>query len=285
MSQKIRLVVDSAADFPSATTVERYRITLVPQIIQFGGEKFKDGLEMDAEGFFRHLSHDVPSPSIHAPSVEDFIQAYSQLHQSTDQIISLHPSRYLSASFERAKQAAQALMGRCDIMVLDSQTTSVGLGLLAEMAARTAETTTSLDDAVRILRGAVHRIYSIFHVETMDYIQRHGLLGEAQAILGAMLGIKPFLTIEDGKLLTMEKVRSRSQAVDRLVEFVLEFEKIERMVILQSSPFNSELVRLLQERLNTEYGRRNFTSTLYGPALASVLGTDATGIVVLEYDY
>lgn len=280
--RKIRIVIDSAADFASPAIVGRFGMTIVPQTIYFGEDHYQEQLEMDAEKFFQYISHDVPYPRLSAPSVEAYITIFKKLCTSTDQIISLHSSRYLSQSFHNAKEAAENLLGRCEIAVIDSQTTSAGLGLLAEYAAQVAETTTSLDEAVRMIRGAISRTYCIFYVDTLDYIQKSGLLGEAQAVLGTMLGIKPFLTIESGELMTMEKARSRSQAIDKLVEFATEFMAIDKLLILQSSPFTTESVRQLQERLAAELGKRNFANLLYGPTLASYLGPDATGIFILE---
>ena len=283
--KKIRIVVDSAADFPVSSVVARSQITVVPHTIHFAGEKFVDGEEMDAERFFQHISHDVPYPKLHAPTVEQFTQVYTDLAQTTDQIVSLHTTHTLSQSWENAKQAADSMLGRCEIAVLDAQTTAVGLGLLAEATAKAVIDIDRIEDAVRFVRGAIGRIYSVFYVDTLDYIQHSGLLGEAQAVLGTMLNIKPFLTIEGGHLTTMEKVRTRSQAVDKLVEFVTEFDDIERLVIVQNSPFMTEAVRLLQDRLAAELSQRNFPMMLYGPMLASYLGPDATGVIVLEREY
>jgi DegV family protein with EDD domain len=282
-AKKIRIVVDSAADFPAISTVSRYKISVVPQTIHFGSsETYTEGSEMDAEAFFRRLSHNAPYPSLQAPSVEQFLQIYAELSQTTDKIISVHTSRHISDAWRNAKQAAETLKGHCEIAVIDSQTTSAGLGLLAEVAARAAETTQGLEDAVRVVRGTVDRLYSVFYVDTLAFIQKKGLIGEAQSILGTMLGIKPFLTIEEGQVAIMEKVRTRSQAVDKLVEFVLEFEEIEKLVILQNSPFTTEAVRMLQDRLASSLGRRAYPTILYGPTLASYLGPDGTGVVVLE---
>jgi len=284
MARSIGIVVDSAVDFPNPTTHEQVRI--VPHRIKFGAEEYLDGVDMTTKDFFRYISHDVPLPVLEAPSEEDFAAVYAELSAHTDKIISLHTTTALSDSFKNAKRAAEAFMGRCEIAVLDSLTTSVGLGLLTEVAVKTASTTHSLDDALRVLRGTLERIYSIYYVDTLDYIRHRELLGEAQSILGTMLGIKPFLTIENGRLLTMEKVRTRPQAVDKLVEFVTEFEEIEKVVILQNSPFTTEAVRSLVDRLNAEYSKTlNYPTILYGAMLASYLGPDATGVVVLERQY
>lgn len=280
---KIRIVVDSAADFPSSSMIHRHGIVVVPQRIDFGAESYLERVEMDAESYSRHISRDdLPVPKIISPTVEQYTEVYTRLAYDTDKVISLHHSRAMGSSWDNAKIASQSVMGRCDVAVIDSKTTSAGLGMLAELAAQAVEQGESYDEVVRMVRGAVSRTYCIFYVDTLKTIQRHGLIGEAQAVLGAMLGIKPFLTIEDGVLLTMEKVRSRAQAVDKLVEYVAEFEAIDKLIIVQNSPFTTEAVRILQDRLAAHLSRRNFPALLYGPTLASFLGPDATGLFILE---
>ncbi|NJL95278.1 MAG: DegV family protein [Anaerolineae bacterium] len=278
----IRVVVDSAADFAVPTLPQRYGMTIVPGRISFGSEVYMDGAPMHAEAFFKRASREDVTPRALPPSVEDYEAVFGRLAQSTDQILSLHTSAHLNASWQNAKAAAQSFLGRCDIAVIDSQTTTAGLGMLAEHAARAAEKIDTLDTLVRQVRGTIGRIYSIFYVDSLTYIKENAILSEAQAILGTMLGIKPFLTIEEGHLITMEKVRTRTQAIDKLVEFVLEFTQVEQLVILQSSPFVGEGVRQLTERLNLELGKREWPIILYGPTLACLLGMEATGLAVME---
>lgn len=281
---RIRVVVDSSADFASLSVLERHNIVMVPGAIHFGDDTFIDRVEMEPEAFLKRMGETAHLPTVSAPSAQQYADVFARLNRETDKIISLHNSRALSNSYQNGKMASQTLLGRCDIAVIDSMTTSAGLGLLAEAAAKMAERTQSMDDVVRIIRGVVSRIYSIFYVDTLSTLQQRELLGEAQSIIGTMLGIKPFLTIEDGHLITMEKVRTRSQAVDKLVEFVMEFTAIEKLVILQHSPFMSDAVRLLQDRLAAELSQRNFPTVIYGATLGALLGTDATGVVVMERD-
>lgn len=262
--------------------VERYGITIARNRIHFGSETYVDSTEMDADHFFKRASREDVYPHITPPTVEQYIEIFTRLSRETDKIISLHASRSLNNSWQNAKTAMETLLGRCQIEVIDSQTTSAGLGLLAEITAKTIEQTPNMDEVVREIRGAIGRIYSIFYVDTLDYIKHQTLIGEAQAMLGSMLGIKPFLTIEDGHLITMEKARTRSQAVDKLVEFVLEFGSVDQVIILQNSPFMTESVRMLQDRLAAELGKRDFPTILYGPTLGCALGLDATGVVVVE---
>lgn len=280
---KVRIVTDSSVQFLDPGLARRFDLTIVPMHIYFGHKSFREGIDLDAEGFFQYiLTEGAALPRIEAPSVEDYINVFTDLGHETDRILVLPMAHGLSDAYKNAQIAAQSLLGRFEIAVIDSMTTSVGLAFLVEAAARVAETTDSLEKVVRIVRGALRRIYAVFYVETLDYILRARLIGEAQAILGKMLGIKPFLTIEDGELIPMEKVRTRSQAVDKLIEFVSEFAVIENLVILQNTSHVTEQTRMLQDRLALEFNGRNFPVIMYGPSLGAHLGPDGVGIIVFE---
>ncbi|MBN1286018.1 MAG: DegV family protein [Anaerolineae bacterium] len=279
---KVHVVTDSSAHFLDPGVVGRYDITVVPMEIRFGDQSFKEGVNIDADEFFYRVSRGGAMPDLIPPSVEDFAEVYRQLNRKTDQIISVHRSHQLDATWQNARTASQMFLGRCDIAVIDSGTTTAGQSILVEEAACAAEIETSLEAVVRTVRGIIPRIYSVFYVETMDYIRRHRLLGEAQTILGTMLGIKPFMTIEEGELVAMEKVRTRNQATDRLVEFVTEFANIERLIILQNTPYPTDQTRMLQDRLALEFPGSEFPILMYGPSLATQIGPDGMGVVVYE---
>lgn len=279
----IRIVTDSSAQFLDPAFEHQHAIEVVPVAVRFGTEVLWEGVDLDTEGFFRRiLTEGMPAPQLQAPSVEDYIQAYTGLMPQADHIVVLPMAHGLSASYQNARLAAEAMRGGIDIIVIDTLTTSVGLAFLVETAALAAEQTDSLEQVVRIVRGALGRIYAVFYVETLDYLFRANLIGEAQSILGRILGIKPFLTIEDGGLVTMEKVRTRAQAVDKLLEFVLEFADMERLVIVQNTPHITEQTRMIQDRLALEFGSGDFPVVMYGPTLGTHLGPDGVGIVIYE---
>jgi DegV family protein with EDD domain len=266
------------------SVIQRYNITVVPLKIKIGSETFREGVDLDSPHFFRRVNESKTPPVLLPPDEDQFAQVYARLNRETDRILSLHLSRQMHSTWQNAKAATQTLLGRCEIAVVDSQTTSVGLGLLIEAAAKLAEETDSLDDIVREVRAMMGHIYAIFYVESLDYLRHSGLVSESQAILGGMLGIKPFLTIEEGELITMEKVRTRAQAIDKLIEFVTEFSNVDQLVILQNTPHITEQTRNLQERLITEFSSRPFPLAVYSPSLGTFIGPDAMGIFVLEND-
>lgn len=280
---RIRIVTDSSAQFLNPGLVKHFDITVVPLKIRFGDQIYREGIDLDAEGFFRRvLTEGMAMPTLEAPSVAEFVEVFSRLNHETDRVLALLMAHGLSNTWANAHAATELLLGRCEIVVIDSMTTSVGLGFLVETAARAAATTDSLENVVRIVRGAIPRLYAVFYVETLDYLLRANLIGEAQAILGKILGIKPFLTLEDGEAVPMEKVRTRPQAVDKLIEFVTEFSSIEELVILQNTPHITEQTRMIQDRLALEFEGRDFPVMMYGPALGTHLGPDGVGIMVYE---
>jgi len=279
---KVRIVTDSSAHFPRPEVAQHYNIHVVPLLIHLGTQAFREGVDLEAADFFRLMERSDIRATLSAPPVDDFIAVYQRLHRETDQILSLHMSRHMSKAWEHARTASQTLLGRCDIAVVDSRTTSVGLAILVELAARLAEDGASLDEIVHVVRATLPHVYSVFYVNSLTYLRYNGLLSEAQTILGTMLNIKPFLTIEEGELIPMEKVRTQAQALDKLMEFVTEFIAPEQLVILESSVSPTERARQIQERLSFEFPGHAIATVPYGPSLATLIGPDGMGVVVHE---
>jgi DegV family protein with EDD domain len=279
---KVHIVTDSTAHFEDPTTPQKLGVTVVPLTIQFGRQYFKEGIDLTEDEFFNRMATSAQPPTLHAPAADDFRAVYGSLIKSADKILSLHISSKLSQTCARAKTAAEDYLGRCQIVVLDSWTTSVGLGILVQAAAQAANEGKSLGDIVRIVRGMISHIYAVFFVDTLDYLEHSGLIGKSQSILGTMLGIKPFLSIEEGEIIPIEKVRSRDKAVDKLIEFASEFTNIDRGVILQSGKMPTDDTRLLLEQLEMTCPGLRFPVMRYGPTLACQLGPDSLGIFIYE---
>lgn len=281
---RVRIVTDSAARFEDPRFVKDYNVTVVPLNVHFGREVLKDGVDIDAEGMLRRMERIDVVPRVTAPPVSAFEEVYHDLCRVTDQIVVITHSDKFTDTYANAQTARGSLLGRCEIVVIDSQTSSAGLGYLVEEAAHVASLDKPIDDVIRAVRGAIVRLYSVFYVNTLDYVLRAGLIGETQAALGTMLEIKPILTIEDGRLITMEKARTHAQAIDKMIEFVTEFTSIERLCILQNTPRITDHTRMLQDRLALEFSRLQTPVIVYGPLTASQLGPEAMGLAILEGD-
>lgn len=277
------IVTDSTADL-TPQEIREYGIIVVPLNVHFGPRTYQDGVDLDRERFFELLEESPIRPTTSAPTVAAFQAAYERACEQSDQIISIHISAKLSDTIRRARQAADGLLGQCRILVIDSQITSVGLGLLAKEAARASAKGQSVDEIVRMLRGMISHIYLVFFVETLDFLERGGRIGKAQALLGTMLNIKPMLILEEGEIEPLEKVRTRSRALDKLTEFVAEFGAIDSLFIIHNQSPPEEIETLIEQIRQVRPNEPDLPIQVrhYGPVLAAHVGPDALGIVVYE---
>jgi len=278
---KVRIVTDSTSTI-SPAIAEQIDVISLPLTIRIDGKDYQDNQELDHEELLLRMARNRIHPKIVGPTADDFRQTYNQLTRHSNKIISLHSSASLSLIHREAQAAAQEFLGRCDILVIDSETLSLGLSILVQEAARFANDGLALNEISRQIRGTLRRIYIVLITDTLDYLEYNRLISPMQAILGAMLDIKPFLAIEEGKIIPMEKVRSPERAIDKLAEFANEFSEVERVAILQSTPYPTNETKMLQERLDIAMPGCEFPIILYGPLLASQIGPDGMGLVVYE---
>jgi DegV family protein with EDD domain len=278
---KVSVVTDSTA-FLEPGVAQELDITVVPLNVHLGDELLQDGIDITPEAFFQRLETGALMPRTSPPSVQTFEQIYTNLHARTDQILSIHISGRLSQTLNHAQRGAESLLGRCSIAVVDSLTTSLGLGILAKAAATAAQQGATLDEIVRLARGMIPHLYIVFYVDRMDYLERGHRIGRAQAILGTMLNIKPLLFVEDGEIIPLEKVRTHEKAVEKLFEFVAEFSELQQAAIVQRHPSPTEETKMLLERLAQLFPHIEFPIIQYGPVLASHIGPSAMGVVVYE---
>jgi len=280
--QNVHIVTDSCANFASPHFLHQHPVTVVPNKISIAGKTYRDGIDLGAEEALRLMRTQTYAPLVTSPTVNDYVEIYNRLARSNEAIVSIHASRELYPSWQNAKTAARQLAGRCQIEVIDSQLVCAAQGMLVKVAAKAIQEHNTMDDIVRTARGAIERTYTIYYVETVNYLLQNKIMTTSHSLLGTMLGIKPFLSLEHGHMILVEKVRTRAQAVDRLLEFVVEFTDIEDVVLLQHKPHMSEQTRMLQDRLAVEFPGRHFPFAMYTPSMAALIGADATGVVVLE---
>lgn len=276
---RVRILTDSTADLPP-DVVERLGITVLPLTIHLGPKNLRDGIDTNAEDFVTLLARTATPPTTSAPTSREFDETFAELTKGGGEVVAIHASSKLSPTYRVAQRAAAPLLGRSKIVVIDSQLITVGLGMLVVAAAQAAADGATTEEVVRLVRGMIPRIYLGFFVETLDYLERGGRIGKAQALLGAMLNIKPLLILEEGDIVALEKVRNRSKAIEKLVEFITEFTRIERMVILHSS--TPDDVKLLIEQINLVVPNLDIQVDHYGPVAATHLGPSALGVVVFE---
>lgn len=283
MGRHVAVVTDSFAHFSPPLADTHELVTVVANHITIGGKSYREGIDIGAEEALRILQrHQNEPPIITPPSIAEYSAVFNHLSEDAEAILSIHASRELSDSWALAREAAELFQGRCPIYVIDSQSISAGQAILARAALRALGTGHDVDSTVRMVRGAVDRLYAIFYTDNVEYLLQNKIMEPGHAILSSMAGLKPILTLEGGHLTAMEKVRTRMQAIERIMEFAVEFSGIEDVAILGPRPAMPDSARLLQERLSAEFPGRAFPYMMYGASLAGIMGTDVTGLILLE---
>jgi DegV family protein with EDD domain len=280
---RVRIVTDIAAHL-EPDFVTRHQIVVLPMEIHFGEERFFLRHGDSPDGLFRAMADTPAKPTEASIPSQAFQEAFERLNRETDEVLVILSSSKLGNTSAQARAASRAFLGRCRITVMDSLSASRGLGLVIEAAAMAAERGQSVDGIVRLVRGMLPHIYLVFFVERLDYLERGGQIGPAQALLGTMLRIKPLLLVEDGEIIPMEKVRTRLMAIEKLADFVDEFATIQQVLILRGPEGDGmeEMIEELRARLSLILPDQEFRVIEYDPVLACHLGPAALGVLVYE---
>jgi DegV family protein with EDD domain len=242
----VRVVTDSACDLPD-DLIERNGIGMVPLTIRFGNEELIDRKELSTDEFWRRLADSDVLPETSAPSAGAFEGAFRRMvEDGATGIICINLSSKLSATMQSAQVAAQAVQADCPVVVIDSLMVSMGLGSLCLTAAQRAADGDSLESIVANVTDRRNRSKLYGALDTLEFLKKGGRVGNARALLGTMLAIKPVLEVRDGVVEEAGKVRTRSKALRLLVDRVKEgpFENLS--VLHGNAPDIDELLDLLE---------------------------------------
>jgi len=242
----VRVVTDSACDLPD-DLIERNGIGVVPLTIRFGTEELIDRKELSTDEFWRRLADSDVLPETSAPSAGAFEGAFRRMvEDGATGIICINLSSKLSATMQSAQVAAQAVQADCPVVVIDSLMVSMGLGSLCLTAAQRAADGDSLESIVANVTDRRNRSKLYGALDTLEFLKKGGRVGNARALLGTMLAIKPVLEVRDGVVEEAGKVRTRSKALRLLVDRVKEgpFENLS--VLHGNAPDVDELLDLLE---------------------------------------
>ena len=213
----MKIVTDSTADLPQEL-VEEYDIEIVPLTVHVGDKTFRDYFDVSPTEFYQMLKEVEDFPTTSQPSVEEFVRAYKKLGNE-EQIISIHISTELSATCQSGSVALQQLPD-WDVTIIDSRLTSMGLGLMVLEAARAAKAGADVEEVIHLVEKLKSEIKVYFSVDSLDYLQKGGRIGKAQAFVGTMMKIKPLLALEDGLVVPVERIRGGSKLIRRMTELV-----------------------------------------------------------------
>jgi DegV family protein with EDD domain len=210
-AQNTAVVLDSTADFPDAP--QRFpNFRVVPLYVRFGDKSYRDYVEMGPADFYARLQVAAELPTTSQPTPDDFLTAYTALGDY-ERILSLQISSTLSGTFSSAETAAETL-GDGRVRVIDTRTVSASISLLALAVQRRLERGTTDEEIDELVARYQRDHMLLFTVNTLEYLAKGGRIGRAAALAGNLLNVKPILTISDGEVVPLKKVRGAAKAFD-----------------------------------------------------------------------
>ncbi len=278
---KIAIVTDSTADM-SREKAEELDIKVAPLSVNFGDQSFLDGIEIFPEEFYKKLRATDRLPTTSQVSVGGVVEIYKELAASYDKIISIHISDKLSGTYQAAVLAAQEF-SNIDIIPVNSKTVTISLAFQVRMAAEEARKGSSKEEILKRLEKAQQNQRIYFSVKTLEFLEKGGRIGKAQALLGTLLNIKPILTVDqEGYVAPLEKIRGQKKVYQRLAELYGEF--IEQhgpncfQAILHAAA--EEEAESLKDLIEEKFGPQNIEIEQLGPVVGTHTGPGAIGIVL-----
>ena len=276
----IKVVTDSTSDLP-ADVAESLGIEVVPLNVHFGSDVYKDRVNLMPDTFYDKLINGDVLPTTSQPSVGEFIDVYERLGSDADGIVSVHVSEKLSGTMNSARQASQQANADCPIEVVDTFQVSMGVGICAMEAAEVANSGGDMNQVILAARNAVTRSQCFFMLETLEFLQKGGRIGKAQALIGNLLKIRPMLILQEGEVHPLGRERTRRKGIAKLVDTVEELAPISGLAVMYSTgPDEAQTLAQNVSKFMIE-GREPMMLQI-GPVIGTYAGPDTLGIALIS---
>ena len=277
----IHLVTDSTSDI-SPADAQALGVHVVPLIVRFGDEQFRDGVDIDADAFYAKLQHTGVHPTTSQPSPEVFAALYrSLLADPGDQVVGLHISGKLSGTLQSATLAAQEFDAN-RIHLVDTESVSGGLQLLVRAALDDIQ---AGDNAETVAAKAIRRrdkVTILVLLDTLTYLHRGGRIGRAQAFVGGLLNVKPLVAVRDGEVVPLARPRNRTKGFDLIVESVQARAPLRSLAVFHAAA--AESVVELEARLSAALSKVTAVLGRIGPVVGAYSGPGGLGVACLGAD-
>ena len=239
---RVAIITDSASDMDPASAVN-LGIGIVPLIVNFGPETFKAGVDLSREEFWRRMTApDAPFPTTAASSPGEFKAAYdAAFADGAEAIVSIHVAGTLSGTIKSAEIARGMLADR-EIHIVDSMGASMAEGILAEMGVALASEGKSAAEIAAALEARVPDLRTYLALETLEYLRKGGRISGARAAIGTILSVKPIIEVRGGAVDTVDRIRTRNKARERLIALTATG-PIERLAVLHTTNADVEAFR------------------------------------------
>jgi DegV family protein with EDD domain len=265
---KVAIVTDSTAYIPD-DILQKYRISVVPQVLIWGDETFLDGVDIQPDEFYARLKKARVMPTTSQATIGAFMEIFGRLAAKGYDILAILVGSKLSGTIDSARQACE-MLPEAHIELIDSKTAAMALGFQVLSAARAAEQGASLAECKAVAEGASCCVGVVFAVDTLEFLHRGGRIGGGARFLGTALNIKPILELKDGHVEAIDRVRTRKKSLARLLELVEE--RVENRHPVRVAVLHANAPEEARELLDEAAKRFNAVETVYSQ-VSPVVGT------------
>jgi len=274
----VKIVTDSVSDLPPQV-VKELGIAIVPLNVRFGADVYRDGIDLTAEQFFDKLVHSKTLPVTSVPSPGTFAEIYNKLAEETDEILVITLTSKLSGTHEVALQSIGLMERKCRVEVVDSRLAVMGLGFVVMAAARAAQAGAKFDEIRDIVNRNIPRVDFRAAFDTLEYLQRGGRIGKAQALLGSILKINPIIGLKNGEVIPCGRERSRAKAIEHLYNFAMSYSHIEEIAVEYAAALDE--AEMLIERLGSKFPKVRIYRSRTSPVISTHTGPSLLVVTVL----
>ena len=273
----VKIVTDSLSDITS-DVAQGLGITVVPLTVLFGHETFLDRVTITTDEFYRRLINGTVWPTTTQPTPKAFADVYDKLAAETDEILVVTVSSKLSVTYQSATGGKSLMTKRCRVEVIDSQTVAMGLGLIVLAAAKKAQAGVKLNELFDFVSKSLSRSHLIIYFDTLKYLAKGGRIGKAQGLLGAMLMVKPILTVKDGEIAPLTRVRSLAVGMDYIYRAVAGLSPVEALAVEHTT--NPADAERMAERLSSIIPKEHINRSTVSPVIGVYAGPGAFAVTV-----
>lgn len=283
----MRLFADSGCDLPLAF-LQDYQVTLFPLIVDINGQRFQDMIDIRAEEVYDAIREGA-FPKTYQASLEVMQQAFTELAKSGEQGLYITFSSSLSNMYDTAIRLRRVLLRQypdLQLEIIDSKCASLGYGLLVDKAARMNDEQLALEAIICEVKKRSHSMIQLLMVDDLRYLSKGGRISKTGALVDELLSIMPIYEMQDGKLVEIEKVRGKQNAVHRMLDLLAErSQNLDKQVICLSHADDVTLAAETKKLIEQRFHPKKVGITMIGSATGSHTGPDALAIFSLDETY
>jgi DegV family protein with EDD domain len=272
----VRIVTDRTCDLPVELEKE-LDIINIPVYLIFGKTSFRDGVDITTDQFYQKLLHEPVYPTTSQPTPQDFADVFNKLAGEPDGILAIHISKKLSGTINSAEQAVKMVTTKGRIEIIDSQSVSMGLGILVIAAARMAKQGKNLAEISAAVKKMVPNSKLFVLFDTLEFLAKGGRIGKAKSLMGSLLNVKPLIALKDGEFVPSGQVRNRAKGKEKLLEFANSLKDIEDLAVIHST--TPDEARELANNISS-FPKERIHVQRVGPVLATHAGPGVLGITL-----